>query len=164
MSLKDEKETRWNYRVLPGCMRLHSRIINWLIWHFQFRGQICCIDLYYCHILPRSNWHSNVYNFFLNGILIEVVYMTQPHGLVNSQFPQCVHDLTKALYVLMQACSCYQWLNEFLITLGFVSSKFLCFFEAKVSYFYLFMLIFLSWKAIVMNLRLSYDNFCYLIT
>ena len=45
----------------------------------------------------------DIQNAFMNGDLGEQVFMTQPHGFVDPQFPSYVCKLNKALYGLKQA-------------------------------------------------------------
>nr|GEV56639.1 hypothetical protein [Tanacetum cinerariifolium] len=57
---------------------------------------------------------------FLNGILKEEVYVGQPPGFVNKQYPDHVYALDKALYGLKKAHqACYDVLLQFLIESGF---------------------------------------------
>lgn len=66
----------------------------------------------------------DVQNAFLHGILEEEVYMRQPLGYVDKEYPNYVCKLDKALYGLKQApCAWYARLSTKLVTLGFVPSK-----------------------------------------
>nr|GFA50393.1 retrovirus-related Pol polyprotein from transposon TNT 1-94 [Tanacetum cinerariifolium] len=57
---------------------------------------------------------------FLNGILKEEVYVGQPPGFVNKQYPDHVYALDKALYGLKQEPRAwYDVLLKFLIDSGF---------------------------------------------
>ncbi|KAK9217237.1 hypothetical protein WN943_005862 [Citrus x changshan-huyou] len=66
----------------------------------------------------------DVNNAFLNGMLTEDVFMPQPEGFINSQFPNHVCKLQKALYDLKQAPRAwYDRLKGSLVQWGFRSSK-----------------------------------------
>jgi hypothetical protein len=66
----------------------------------------------------------DVQNVFLHGVLEENVYMRQPHGFVDKNFPHHHCKLDKALYSLKQAtCSWYSRLSHKLQALGFRHSK-----------------------------------------
>jgi Reverse transcriptase (RNA-dependent DNA polymerase) len=66
----------------------------------------------------------DVNNAFLHGDLNEVVYMAQPPGFVNPDFPNHVCLLKKALYGLKQAPRAwFHRLRDFLASLGFLASK-----------------------------------------
>ncbi|GJV19207.1 retrovirus-related pol polyprotein from transposon TNT 1-94 [Tanacetum coccineum] len=57
---------------------------------------------------------------FLNGILKEEVYVSQPPGFVSKQYLNHVYALDKALYCLKQAPQAwYDVLSKFLIDSGF---------------------------------------------
>nr|GEV28583.1 hypothetical protein [Tanacetum cinerariifolium] len=62
----------------------------------------------------------DVKTVFLNGILNEEVYVSQPPGFVSKQYPDHVYALEKALYGLKQAPRAwYDVLSQFLIESGF---------------------------------------------
>lgn len=74
----------------------------------------------------RQGWpirQLDVNNAFLQGTLKEEVFMIQPPGFVNKNFPDHVCRLKKALYGLKQAPRAwYTELRVFLLSLGFVNS------------------------------------------
>jgi hypothetical protein len=73
----------------------------------------------------------DVQNVFLHGILEEEVYMKQPPGFVNKEFPSYHCKLDKALYGLKQVPHAwYSQLSDKLQSLGFSPSK------ADISLFY----------------------------
>ncbi|GJU51181.1 retrovirus-related pol polyprotein from transposon TNT 1-94 [Tanacetum coccineum] len=57
---------------------------------------------------------------FLNGPLKEEVYVNQPEGFINPEFPDQVYRLKKAIYGLKQAPrEWYDKLSSFLVEHGF---------------------------------------------
>ncbi|RVW74885.1 Retrovirus-related Pol polyprotein from transposon RE1 [Vitis vinifera] len=74
-----------------------------------------------------SGWRLhqlNVKNAFLHGFLNEEVYMEQPPGYTDPQFPQHVCRLKRALYGLKQAPRAwFHRFSSFLLKLGFHSSQ-----------------------------------------
>jgi hypothetical protein len=61
---------------------------------------------------------------FLNGPIKEEVYVEQPPGFEDSEYPNHVYKLSKALYGLKQALRAwYECLRDFLITNGFKVGK-----------------------------------------
>ncbi|KAJ9547961.1 hypothetical protein OSB04_020504 [Centaurea solstitialis] len=65
----------------------------------------------------------DVNNAFLQGKLSETVFMNQPPGFVNSDYPSYVCKLHKAIYGLKQAPRAwYHELRQFLIAYGFKNS------------------------------------------
>nr|GFC89470.1 retrovirus-related Pol polyprotein from transposon TNT 1-94 [Tanacetum cinerariifolium] len=65
-------------------------------------------------------FQMDVKTTFLNEILKEEVYVSQPPGFVSKQYPDHVYALAKALYGLKQAPQAwYDVLLQFLIDSGF---------------------------------------------
>ena len=61
---------------------------------------------------------------FLNGYIIEEVYVKQPPCFKSEKFPNRVHKLSKALYGLKQVPRAwYEKLNKFLLENGFSMGK-----------------------------------------
>ena len=61
---------------------------------------------------------------FLNGILKEDVYVTQPKGFIDPHFPDHMLYLKKALYRLKQAPRAwYDRLTQYLVSYGFIKGK-----------------------------------------
>jgi hypothetical protein len=69
-------------------------------------------------------YQMDVKNAFLNGPIKGEVYVEQPPGLKDSEYPSHVYKLSKALYGLKQAPRAwYECLRDFLLTNGFEVSK-----------------------------------------
>jgi hypothetical protein len=69
-------------------------------------------------------YYMDVKSAFLNGLIKEEVYVEQPPGFEDSEYPNHVYKLSKALYGLKQAPRAwYECLRDFLITNGFKVGK-----------------------------------------
>jgi hypothetical protein len=69
-------------------------------------------------------YQMDVKSAFLNGPIKEDVYVEQPPGFEDSEYPNHVYKLSKALYGLKQALRAwYEFLQDFLITNGFKVGK-----------------------------------------
>ena len=67
----------------------------------------------------------DVHNAFLNGDLLETIFMEQPPGFVSATNPTYVCKLNKALYGLKQnPHAWYTKLSTYLLHCGFQGSKF----------------------------------------
>jgi hypothetical protein len=81
-------------------------------------------------LLAYATYHNfklyqmNVKTAFLNGPIKEEVYVEQPLGFEDNEYPNHVYKLSKALYGLKQAPRAwYECLRDFLITNGFKVGK-----------------------------------------
>jgi hypothetical protein len=69
-------------------------------------------------------YQMDVKSAFLNGPIKEEVYVEQPPGFEDSEYPNHVYKLSKALYGLKQAPRAwFECLRDFLITNGFKVGK-----------------------------------------
>jgi hypothetical protein len=69
-------------------------------------------------------YQMDVKSAFLNGPIKEEVYVEQPPGFEDSEYPSQIYKLSKALYRLNQAPKAlYECLRDFLITIGFKVGK-----------------------------------------
>ena len=79
------------------------------------------------HLTVTYSWvlrQLDVNEAFLHGSLIEDVFMQQPQGFRDPQFPQHVCKLQKAIYGLRQTPRAwYTKLQNFLLSIGFIISK-----------------------------------------
>jgi hypothetical protein len=83
-----------------------------------------------CRLLAYATYHGfKLYQMdakcaFLNGPIKEEVYVEQPPGFEDSEYPNHVYKLSKALYGLKQAPRAwYECMRDFLITNGFKVGK-----------------------------------------
>jgi hypothetical protein len=80
---------------------------------------ILCLAIHY-------NWsirQLDISNAFLHGYLGETVFMEQPQGFVDKEYPHYVCKLQKSLYGLKQAPRAwFNCLSSFLLELGFTAS------------------------------------------
>jgi hypothetical protein len=81
-------------------------------------------------LLPYATYHGfklyqmDVKSAFLNGPIKDEVYVEQPLGFEDSEYPSHVYMLSKTLYGLKQAPRAwYECLRDFLITNGFKVEK-----------------------------------------
>nr|GEX43290.1 putative reverse transcriptase domain-containing protein [Tanacetum cinerariifolium] len=85
-------------------------------------SRIEAIHLFLAYVAHKdfTDFQMDVKTTFLNGILKEEVYVSQPPGFVSKQYPDHVYALDKALYGLKQAHRVwYAVLSQFLIKSGF---------------------------------------------
>ena len=63
----------------------------------------------------------DVKSIFLNGFILEKVFLEQPPGFLDQTMPNHVYKLNKALYGLKQApIAWYDRLNKFLLDNDFI--------------------------------------------
>jgi hypothetical protein len=88
------------------------------------RLESICILLAYATYHGFKLYQMDVKSAFLNGPIKEEVYVEQPPGFEDSEYPNHVYKLSKALYGLKQAPRAwYECLQDFLITNGFKVGK-----------------------------------------
>jgi hypothetical protein len=88
------------------------------------RLESICILLAYATCHGFKLYQMDVKSAFLNGPIKEEVYIEQPPGFEDSEYPDYVYKLLKALYGLKQAPRAwYECLRDFLITNGFKVGK-----------------------------------------
>jgi hypothetical protein len=88
------------------------------------RLESICILLAYATYHGFKLYQMDVKSAFLNGPIKEEVYVEQPPGFEDNEYPNHVYKLSKALYGLKQAPRAwYECLRDFLITNGFKVGK-----------------------------------------
>jgi hypothetical protein len=88
------------------------------------RLESICILLAYATYHGFKLYQMDVKSAFLNGPIKEEVYVVQPPGFEDSEYPNHVYKLSKALYGLKRAPRAwYECLRDFLITNGFKVGK-----------------------------------------
>jgi hypothetical protein len=88
------------------------------------RLESICILLAYATYHGFKLYQMDVKSAFLNGPIKEEVYVEQPPGFEDSEYPNHVYKLLKALYGLKQSPRAwYECLRDFLITNGFKVRK-----------------------------------------
>ncbi|GJR05124.1 putative ribonuclease H-like domain-containing protein [Tanacetum coccineum] len=76
--------------------------------------------LAYASFMNFLVYQMDVKSSFLYGTIEEEVYVSQPPGFVNLEFPDKVYKVEKALYGLHQALrACYETLSTYLLDNGF---------------------------------------------
>jgi hypothetical protein len=84
------------------------------------RLESICILLVYATYHGFKLYQMDVKSAFLNGPIKEEVYVEQPPGFEDSEYPKHVYTLSKVLYGLKQdPRAWYECLRDFLITNGF---------------------------------------------
>jgi hypothetical protein len=88
------------------------------------RLESICILLAYATYHGFKLYQMDVKSAFLNGPIKEEVYVGQPPGFEDSEYPNHVYKLSKVLYGLKQAPRAwYECLRDFLITNSFKVGK-----------------------------------------
>ncbi|GJT10701.1 retrovirus-related pol polyprotein from transposon TNT 1-94 [Tanacetum coccineum] len=88
-------------------------------------AHVACLDVVRMFIAYAAHKNITIFQMdvkmaFLNGPLKEEVYVSQPKGFIDPEFPDHVYRLKKALYGLKQAPRAwYDKLSSFLIQHGF---------------------------------------------
>ena len=84
------------------------------------RLESICILMSIACTMNFKLYQMDVKCVFLNGYLNEEVFVEQPKGFEDPQFPDHVLRLKKALYCLKQAPRAwYDWLTHYLLDRGF---------------------------------------------
>jgi len=80
--------------------------------------------LAFASLIDFKFFQMDVKSTFLNGYIKEEVYVSQPNGFINYDFPNYVYESKKTLYGLNQASrSWYERLSNFLLEQKFERGK-----------------------------------------
>nr|GEW98139.1 retrovirus-related Pol polyprotein from transposon TNT 1-94 [Tanacetum cinerariifolium] len=119
------------WRLVP---KPKSKIVIKTKWIFKNKkdkiSRIEAIRLFLAYVAHKdfTVYQMDVKTEFLNGILKEEVYVAQPPGFVNKQYPDHVYALDKVLYGLKQAPRAwYDVQSKFLIDSGFQKGELVLF-------------------------------------
>ncbi|GJY01534.1 gag-pol polyprotein [Tanacetum coccineum] len=119
---KDEDQT-----VIPNKARLVAKGYAQeegidFVESFAPVARLEAVQIFVTYVAHRSFpiYHMDVKMAFVNSLLKEEVYVTQPDRFIDSDHPEKVYHLRKALYGLKQAPrACYDKLSNFLMSKGF---------------------------------------------
>ena len=129
---------KWIYKVKPSVDKTHkykARLVakgflqeGGIDYHETFSPIIKVTTIRILLALAVSqSWHIqqlDISNVFLQGDIQEIIYMDQPPGFQDAQYPHHVCKLRKSLYGLKQAPrEWFQKLTSRLLQLGFQGSK-----------------------------------------
>ena len=129
---------KWIYKVKPSADKAHkykSQLVakvflqeGGIDYHETFSSVIKVTTIrILLALLVSQSWHIqqlDISNAFLHGDLQEIIYMDQPPGFQDAQYPHHVCQLRKSLYGLKQApWEWFQKLTSRLLQLGFQGSK-----------------------------------------
>ncbi|GJS99722.1 retrovirus-related pol polyprotein from transposon TNT 1-94 [Tanacetum coccineum] len=101
-----------------------KKVLIWRSFALDARLEGCsCLIAYAAH-KNITIFHMDVKTAFLNGLLKEEFYVSQPEGFIDPEFSDHVYRLKKSLYGLKQAPRAwYDKLSSFLIEHGFTKAS-----------------------------------------
>ena len=129
---------KWIYKVKPSADKTHKYKAQLVAKGFLQEGGIDYHEMFspvikvttiriLLALAVSQSWHIqqlDISNAFLHGDLQEIIYMDQPPGFEDTQYPHHVCKLRKSLYGLKQAPrEWFQKLTSQLHQLGFQGSK-----------------------------------------
>ncbi|GKD37017.1 retrovirus-related pol polyprotein from transposon TNT 1-94, partial [Tanacetum coccineum] len=108
--------------VMHKILWFGTNLVLWLKESFAPVARLEAVRMFiaFAAHMNITIFQMDVKTAFLNGHLKEEVYVSQPEGFIDSEFPNHVYRLKKALYGLKQAPRAwYDKLSSFLIEHGF---------------------------------------------